>query len=119
MNFQPKNLNFQMAIDSIYVYQYHWSQKISPKNSTHNFSFEVCMQFFILYDEYYFITNIFHMLKFTNVCWNFFKKLIVLSLNLIQYTSNKQKLSKMWCLYLYKKTRCKNAIFVITIFWGA
>jgi hypothetical protein len=89
MNFQPKILNFQMAIDLIDVYQYHQPQNISPKNSAHNFSFEVCMQFFIFYDEYYFITNIFHMLKFTNVCWSFFLKLIVLSLNLIQYTSNK------------------------------
>jgi hypothetical protein len=36
MNFQPKILNFQIAQDSIDVYQYHWPQKNSPKNSTHN-----------------------------------------------------------------------------------
>jgi hypothetical protein len=39
MNFQPKFFNFQMAIDLIDVYQYHWAQNISPKNSTHNFNF--------------------------------------------------------------------------------
>jgi len=60
-----------MALDSIDVYQYHWPQKNSRINSTHNLSFEVCMQFFILHDEYYFVTNILHMLKFTNFCWIF------------------------------------------------
>jgi hypothetical protein len=34
-----------MAQDPIDVYQYHWPQKVSPKNSTHNPSFEVCKQF--------------------------------------------------------------------------
>jgi len=32
-----------MAQDLINVYQYHWPQKVSPKNSIHNPSFEVCM----------------------------------------------------------------------------
>jgi hypothetical protein len=63
MNLQPKILNFQMALDSIDV--------LTTKNLTHNPSFEVCMQFFKLHDDYYFITNILHMLKFTNVCWSF------------------------------------------------
>ncbi len=66
--FSTKKVNFQMAWNSIDVYQYHWPQKNSWKNSTHNLSFELCMQFFILYDKYYFVTNILHMLKFTNVC---------------------------------------------------
>ncbi len=61
-----------MAQNSIDVYQYHWTQKVSQKNSTHNPSFEICMQFFILHDEYYFIAKIFQTLKFTNVCWILF-----------------------------------------------
>jgi hypothetical protein len=47
-------------------------KKKSQKHSTHKPSFAVCMQFFILHDEYYFITNMLHMLKFTNVCWSFY-----------------------------------------------
>jgi hypothetical protein len=62
-----------MALDSIDVYQYHWPQNIPQKNSTHNLSSEVCMQFFILHDKYYFVTNILHMLNFNNVCWSFLK----------------------------------------------
>jgi hypothetical protein len=38
--------------------------KNSPKNCTHNPSFEVDMQFFQLYERYYFVTNIFYMFKF-------------------------------------------------------
>jgi hypothetical protein len=71
MNFQPKIINFYMALHLIYLYQYHWPKKISPKKSTCNPNFEVCMQFFIFHDEYYFVTNILHMLKFINVCWSF------------------------------------------------
>ncbi len=44
--------------------------------------------------------------------------MIILSLNLIQYISKKQKQSKMWCLYYIKKTKCRNAIFVTTILGG-
>jgi hypothetical protein len=69
------------------------------------------MQFSILHDEYYFVTNILHLLKF-------FKKLIILSLNLIQYTSNKQKNSKCVVYTYTKKTKCNNVIFMITIFGG-
>jgi hypothetical protein len=72
MSFQPKFFNFQMALDSIDVYQNHWPQKNPPKNSMHNPSFEICMQFFIFHDKYHFVTNIFYMLKFTNVCKSFF-----------------------------------------------
>ncbi len=74
------------------------------------------MQFFIPCDKYYFVTNIFHMLKFTNVCWSFFN-LIFLSLSLIQYTTN--KINPICDVYIYtKNTKCKNAIFVIIIFGG-
>jgi hypothetical protein len=45
--------------------------------------------FFKLYDEYYFVKNIFHAFKSFIVCW-IFKKLIKLSLKLIKYTQNKQ-----------------------------
>jgi hypothetical protein len=34
-----------MVLDLIHVYQYHTPQKKSPKNSIHNLSFEVYMQF--------------------------------------------------------------------------
>jgi hypothetical protein len=43
-------------------------KKNSPKNFIHNFSFEIYIQNFKLYDEYYFVTNIFHTFKFFNVC---------------------------------------------------
>jgi hypothetical protein len=34
-----------MVLDLVDVYQYHSPQKNSLQNSTHNFSFEVCLQF--------------------------------------------------------------------------
>jgi len=46
-------------------------KKNSPKNAIHNPSFEVYIQIFKLCNEYYFVTNIFHKLKFVNVCWIF------------------------------------------------
>jgi len=57
-----------MLIDLVDVYQYHSPQKNSLQNSTHNFSFEIYLQIFILCDIY-FDTNILHMFKFVNVCW--------------------------------------------------
>jgi len=82
MNLQPKILNFQMALDSIDV--------LTTKHFTHNPSFEVCMQFFN------FMMNIISsQIYFT--CWGspmfvgVFFWLIILSLNLIQYISNKRK----------------------------
>ncbi len=50
--------------------------KNSPNNSIHNPSFEVYIQNFKLYDKYYFVTNIFHMFKFFNVCWIFQNNLL-------------------------------------------
>jgi hypothetical protein len=46
MDFQPKVWNFQMALYSIDVYQYHSPQKHSPTNSTHNPSFQVYIYIF-------------------------------------------------------------------------
>jgi hypothetical protein len=46
-------------------------KKKSPKNSIHNPSFELYIQIFKLYDEYYFLTNIFHTFKIFNVYWVF------------------------------------------------
>jgi hypothetical protein len=45
MKFHLKNL-IQMVLDLIHAYQYHTSYKKSPKNSTHNLSFEVYKQNF-------------------------------------------------------------------------
>ncbi len=55
-----------MVLDFVYVYQYHSPQLHFAKNSTNNPSFEVYMQIFKLYDEYYFVTNIFYTFKFFN-----------------------------------------------------
>lgn len=52
MDFQPKTLNFEMVLDSIYVSQYYSPQMHFAKNSTNNLSFEVYMYFLILHDEY-------------------------------------------------------------------
>jgi hypothetical protein len=41
MDFQPKYLNFEMVLNSIYVYWYHSPQKNSTNNSTNNPSFEI------------------------------------------------------------------------------
>jgi hypothetical protein len=46
MKFHLETLNIKMVLDLIHVYQYHTPLKNSPKNSTHNLSFEVNMQFF-------------------------------------------------------------------------
>jgi len=49
--FQPKYLNFEMFLDSIYVYWYHSTQKNSTKISINNPSFEIYMQIFKFCDE--------------------------------------------------------------------
>ncbi len=72
MDFQPKFMNFSMVLNLDDVHQYHSTPKKSLQNFTHNLSFEVYLQFFILYDMYFFNTNIFHMFKFLNVSWRFF-----------------------------------------------
>jgi len=54
----------------MYINIIHHKKK-SPKNSIGNPSFEVYIQIFKLCDKYYLVANIFHMLKFFNVCWNF------------------------------------------------
>jgi len=41
-----------MVPNSVGVYQNHSAQKKSLQNSTHNFSFEVYLQFSILYDAF-------------------------------------------------------------------
>jgi hypothetical protein len=41
-----------MVLDLIDVYQYHTPKNKSPKNPTHNPSFEVYMQIFKLYGRY-------------------------------------------------------------------
>jgi hypothetical protein len=89
-----------MTLDLIDVYQCHWPQKNSPKISTHNLSFEVCMQFFILYDEYCFITNILHMLKFTNVYWSLFW------IDCLKSKSNP--------IYFKQKIKIQDVIFILT-----
>jgi hypothetical protein len=49
--FQLKYLNFEMFLDSIYVYWYHSTQKNLVKISTNNPSFEIYMQIFKFCDE--------------------------------------------------------------------
>jgi hypothetical protein len=61
-----------MVLNLVDGHQCHSPRKNSLQNSTHNFSFEVYLQFFILYDMYFFDTNILHMFKFVNVYWIFF-----------------------------------------------
>jgi hypothetical protein len=51
MKFHPKIFNFEIVLDLIDIYQYHKPLKIWPKNSIHNPSFDVYMQFFKLCDE--------------------------------------------------------------------
>jgi hypothetical protein len=77
------------------------------------------MRFFIFHDEYYFITNIFHTLKFTDVCCSVFL------IDFFNFKSNpiyfkQTKIIQDACdVYTYtKETKCKNVVFVITIFWG-
>jgi hypothetical protein len=65
-----------MVLDLVHVYQYYSPQKNSLQNSTHNLSFEVYLQIFILYDVK-FDTNILHIFKFINVCGIFFKNKLV------------------------------------------
>jgi hypothetical protein len=55
-----------MILNSIDIYQYHLAQKHSPKSSTHDPNFEVYVYFFIFYDQYYFVENMFHTFKFVN-----------------------------------------------------
>jgi hypothetical protein len=67
-----KNYKLLNVLNLPYVHQYHSPPKNSLRNSTHNLSFEIYLQFFILCDMYFFDTNIFHTFKFVDVCWNFF-----------------------------------------------
>jgi len=43
-----------MVLNFVDVYQYHLPPKNSLLNSTHNFNFEIYLQFFILCDVYIF-----------------------------------------------------------------
>jgi len=61
-----------MVLNLVDVHQYCSPPRNSLQNSTHNLSFEVYLQIFILYDMYFFNTNILHMFKFVNVFWSFF-----------------------------------------------
>jgi hypothetical protein len=71
MDFQSKIVSFYMVLNLVDAHQYHSPSKNSLQNSTHNFSFEIYLQFFIFYDLYFFNTNIFHMFKFVNVYLSF------------------------------------------------
>jgi hypothetical protein len=57
-----------MVLDLIHVYQYHTPKKNSAKNSTHNVSFEVYMQYFqipwhvLFCHKYIPYTQVFHCL---------------------------------------------------------
>jgi len=74
MDFQPKKLNFEMVLDYIYVNQYHLTpKKKKNKNSTNIFNFEIHMQIFKFCDRYYFVINIFYILKIFNVYWIFLR----------------------------------------------
>jgi hypothetical protein len=72
MDFQPKNLKLEMVLDSIYVNQYHLTPK-QIKNSTNNLNLEIHMQNFKLCGRYYFVINIFYILKIFNVYWIFLR----------------------------------------------
>jgi len=72
MYFQAKKINFKMILNLIDIYIYHTLQKnIHPKIPPHKLGFEVHIQFFKLYDEFYFVTNIIHMFKFFIFFWKF------------------------------------------------
>jgi len=71
MEFHPKIFKLKnFLIWFMYINIIH-HKKNSPKNSIHNFSFEICIQIFQIYDGYYFVMNILHTFKFFNVCWIF------------------------------------------------
>jgi hypothetical protein len=92
-------------------------KKKSPKSSTDNPNFEIYIQFFIARDEYYFVTNVFHMLKFTNVYWSFLKNDCLKSkFNPIYFKPTKIIQNVM--SILTSKTKYRNAIFLTTIFGG-
>jgi hypothetical protein len=66
MDFQPKTLNFEMVLDSIYVSRYYSSQTHFAKNSTNNLSFEVLCNISnpminIILSQIYFIHSNFSM----------------------------------------------------------
>ncbi len=73
MDFQLKIVNFKTILTLVDVHPYHSPTKSSLQNSTHNLSFEIYLQFFVLCDMYFSNTNILHMFKFVNVSWNFFQ----------------------------------------------
>jgi hypothetical protein len=58
-------MDFQLlnGLDLVYVYHYHSPQKKSLQNSTHNFNFEIYLQFFILHDVF-FSTQIYFICSF-------------------------------------------------------
>jgi hypothetical protein len=41
------------GLDLVDVYHYHSPQKNSLQNSTHNFNFDIYLQFFILHDVFF------------------------------------------------------------------
>ncbi len=77
IGFSTKNCKLLNVLHLVNVHQYHSPPKTSLQNSTHNLSFEVYLQFFILCDMYFFDTNIPYTFKFANVCSSFFLNKLV------------------------------------------
>jgi hypothetical protein len=99
------------------MYTNNIDHKISQKNSTHNPNFEICMQFFKLCDEYYFITNIFH------ICWNSSMFVGVFFLiDCLMFKSNptyfkQTKIIQDVMFILFKKNQMQNAVLVLVYLW--
>jgi hypothetical protein len=91
---------------------------VTTKNFAHNPSFEICMQSFILCDKYYFITNILHMLKFTNVGWKKNLNDFLKSKSNPIYFKKTKIIQNVMSILIYKNQMQKCSICDYN-FWGA
>jgi hypothetical protein len=69
----------------MYINIIDYNKKNLDKNSTHNSSFEIYMQFFKLYDVHYFIEQLYSIHSKFSMFVRFKKKWTNLSLKLIKY----------------------------------
>jgi hypothetical protein len=89
--------------------------KNSPKDSTHNSSFEIYIKILKFCDRYYFVTNILHTFKFFNICWIFqnnwlneiyFKQVKIIQDVMSIHYQKKLVAKKFTCDYNFKGVLC-------------
>jgi hypothetical protein len=89
-------------VDYLFLYHFHSSPKFSYKNLTYNLILKVYLSFFILYNKYYFGSNIFITYKIFTFCW---------------FKNNNNK-TKFQTSRISSKFIIKFGVHILSIFWN-